>query len=62
VSSASFVNALWEEGGGQTLKADGAVCGGGGRLLLVNGTAMEAAYPDMNVSSAVVASCVKLVL
>jgi hypothetical protein len=53
----SLSNALWEEGGGSPLLPDGGVGDGGGHLLLVTGTTVVAAFPNMNVSVALMASC-----
>jgi hypothetical protein len=59
--STSLLNALWEEGGGPPLVPDGGVGDGGGLLWLVIGTAVEAAFPNMDVSVAVMASCILMV-
>jgi hypothetical protein len=41
---------------------DGGVGDGGDRLLLVTGTAIEAAFPSVDVSVALMASCILMVL
>jgi hypothetical protein len=51
--SASLFDALWEEGGGRPLVADGAVNDGGCHFLLVHGTS-QAVDPRMDLELALV--------
>jgi hypothetical protein len=59
--SVSLFNALWEEGGGRPLAPDGGVGDGGGHLWLVIGTAVKAAFPNMDGSVALMTSCIMMV-
>jgi hypothetical protein len=59
--SISLFKALWEEGGGRPLAPDSGVGDGGGHLWLVIGTAVKAAFPNMDGSVALMTSCILMV-